>query len=97
MLAGGSASADANYTNDYEWERGLAYEDSCLDGGGHFEEEDDCDHCYEDDDGNGHEQGGADGTEEAPPEIEEAQVAYDEAHISFIESKQQVAEIAKPR
>eukprot|EP00959_Pyramimonas_sp_CCMP1952_P098359 2055916-Pyramimonas_sp.AAC.1 len=64
MLVGQSLKDDVNYTNDYEWERGLSYEDSYL------EQED-----YEDDEEYDYEEyeEEADVAEELQQEIEEAQ------------------------
>ncbi|CAK0791252.1 unnamed protein product [Prorocentrum cordatum] len=67
MLLGQNAKDDAHYTNDYEWERGLSYEDTYLI------------------------------AEEPPQDVEDAQLARDEAYLSFVDAKKRVAEIAKSR
>ncbi|CAK0816650.1 unnamed protein product [Prorocentrum cordatum] len=90
MLVGQGHKDDVHYTNDYEWERGLSYEDSYLE-----EEEYDYDE-YEEYDAEEYEEE-ADVAEELPQDVEEAQIACDEAYLSFVDAKRRVAEIAKSR
>ncbi|CAK0887762.1 unnamed protein product, partial [Prorocentrum cordatum] len=90
MLVGQGHKDDVHYTNDYEWERGLSYEDSYLE-----EEEYDYDE-YEEYDAEEYEEE-ADVADELPQDVEEAQIACDEAYLSFVDAKRRVAEIAKSR
>ena len=71
MLIGQSFRDDAHYTNDYEWERGLNYEDTYLEEEEYEEEfEEEYDEYDEE----------AEVAEELPQDVEEAQVACDEAY-----------------
>ncbi|CAK0890714.1 unnamed protein product, partial [Prorocentrum cordatum] len=88
MLLGQNAKDDAHYTNDYEWGRGLSYEDTYLE---EEEYEDEDEHEYEDADEE------AEIAEELPQDVEDAQLAWDEAYLSSVDAKKRVAEIAKSR
>ncbi|CAK0883894.1 unnamed protein product [Prorocentrum cordatum] len=88
VLLAQNARGEDNCANDYEWGRGLSYEDTCLEEG---EYEDEAEHEYEDADEE------AEIAEELPQDVEGAQLACDEAYLSFVDAKKRVAEIAKSR
>ncbi|CAK0898302.1 unnamed protein product, partial [Prorocentrum cordatum] len=88
MLFGQNTKDDAHYTNDYEWERGLSYEDTYLE---EEEYDDEDEYEYEDADEE------AEIAEELPQDVEDAQLACDEAYLSFVDATKRVAEIAKSR